>query len=152
MPVIDLAFRLRGDQIPADHGYVLLGAIARIISAVHADDNIGIHPIMGHFAGNRMLTLDERSYLTFRLDSTRIPEVLPIAGTRLELDGRVVRVGTPQPRALKPSEQLHSRLVTIKGYLQPQPFLDAVKRQLDALGIEASCHASDGIGQSRFAG
>ena len=135
MPVIDLAFGLAGDRIPADHGFALLGAVARIIPAVHGDDSIGIHPIIGRHVGERQLALTDSSRLTFRLDSDRIADLLPVAGKSLDLDGHTVRVGVPETRALRPAARLRSRLVVIKGFLDPEPFLQAAKRQLAERGI-----------------
>lgn len=136
MPIVDVAFRVTGDRIPADHGYALLGAVSRVVPAVHGDDTIGIHPIIGRYVGDRMLALTERSHLVFRLDSDRISEVLPLAGKQLDLDGHTIRVGVPQTRALRPAARLYSRLVVIKGFLDPEPFLEAVKRQLADFGIQ----------------
>ena len=136
MPIVDLAFRLTGDRIPADHGYPLLAAIARIIPAVHSDETVGIHPIIGRYVGGRQLALTDRSRLTFRLDSDRIAEILPLAGKALDLDGARLRVGVPETRALRPAARLRSRLVIIKGFLEPEPFLEAVRRQLADLGIQ----------------
>jgi len=123
MPVVDLAFRLTGDKIPADHGYALLAAISRLIPAVHGDTTIGIHPIQGRHVGHRLLALTDRSRLVFRLDSDRIGEILPLAGQQLDLDGHRVRVGVPETRALRPVPHLRSRLVVIKGFIEPEPFL-----------------------------
>jgi CRISPR-associated protein Cas6 len=136
MPIVDLAFRLQGDRIPADHGYALLGAVSRIVSAVHGDDSIGIHPIIGRYIGNREIALSDRSRLVLRLDSDRIAEVLPLAGGGLDLDGRKIRVGVPETWALVPAARVRSRLVVIKGFLESEPFLEAVRRQLDALGVK----------------
>jgi CRISPR-associated protein Cas6 len=135
MPVVDLAFRITGDRIPADHGYALLGAVSRIIPAVHGSDTIGVHPIGGRAVGNRMLALYGSSRLVFRLNSERIAEVLAVAGKQLELDGHTIRVGVPETRALIPAARLRSRLVVIKGFLEPDPFLAAVQRQLDELEV-----------------
>ena len=136
MPIVDLAFRLSGDTIPADHGYALLGAISRIIPVVHGNDEVGIHPIVGPFIGERLIALDDASRLTFRLDSGLAGEVLPVAGEQLELDGHSIRVGVPETRPLVPAARLHCRLVMIKGFMEPGPFLEAVRRQLAELHIE----------------
>ncbi|MBM4042907.1 MAG: type I-MYXAN CRISPR-associated protein Cas6/Cmx6, partial [Planctomycetes bacterium] len=112
--------------------------ISRIIPAVHGDDTIAVHPIIGRYIGDRMLALTEGSRLVFRLDSDRIAEILPLAGKQLDLDGHTVRVGVPATRALRPAARLRSRLVVIKGFLEPEPFLEAVKRQLADLGIQGT--------------
>lgn len=132
---VDVQFRLVGTDIPADHGYCLLSALARILPALHGDEEVGVHPISGRLAGDRRLALTDRSRLTIRIDAGRIAEVLPLAGKSLVIDGSLIRVGTPQTRALVPSARLYSRLVVIKGFLEPDVFLDAARRQLQALSI-----------------
>jgi CRISPR-associated protein Cas6 len=37
---------------------------------------------------------------------------------------------------LRSTNKLRSRIVTIKKFQEPEPFLEAAKRQLDALGIQ----------------
>jgi len=132
---VDVQFRLVGTEIPADHGYSLLSALARMLPALHGDDEVGVHPIGGRLVGNRRLALTERSQLTIRIDADRISEVLPLAGKSLVIDNTPIRVGTPQTRALVPAPRLYSRLVVIKGFLEPGAFLDAARRQLEVLAI-----------------
>lgn len=132
---VDVQFRLVGSEIPADHGYCLLSALSRIVPALHGDDAVGVHPIGGRLLGDRRLALTDRSRLSIRIDADRIAEVLPLAGKSLSIDGSPIRVGTPQTRALTPAPRLYSRLVVIKGFLEPEPFLEAARRQLEALAI-----------------
>lgn len=135
MVKVDVSFRVTGSEIPADHGYHLLSAIARVVPKLHGDDEVGVHPIGGRLIGNRRLALTDRSRVTIRLDSERIGQILPLAGQPLEIDGCRIRVGVPQTRALVPAARLYSRLVVIKGFLEPEPFLEAVRRQLESLEI-----------------
>jgi len=141
MPVVDLSFRLIGKTIPVDHGYALYGAVSRVVPWTHKPEQnaLGIHPINGLLAGNRMLHLTPTSRLAFRLDSDDIKELLPLAGKELEVDGHKTRIGVPTVYALKPKAALHSRLVTIKlkDGLRPEPFLAAVQADLTALDIRA---------------
>jgi hypothetical protein len=46
MPVVDLSFRLLGKSIPADHGYVLYGALSGIVRAIH--NSAGFRGFRGH--------------------------------------------------------------------------------------------------------
>src|ERR1700694_1694939 len=52
---------LRGDTIPADHGYALLRAISRHVPSIHGDATIGVHPIHGRLVGDRRLALTPAS-------------------------------------------------------------------------------------------
>lgn len=132
----DVSFRLTGTTIPADHGYHLYSAVSKVMPEIHDNEEIGIHPINGKIAGNRLMTITDRSRLIIRLPSELIKLVLPLAGKVLSLEKNDIRAGVPQTLALKPVARLHSRLVLIKGFMDPEPFLEAVQRQLDALNIK----------------
>jgi len=140
MPIVDLRFRLLGNTIPVDHGYLLLSAVSRWNPKIHTDRDVGIHPITGRLVGNRQLALTPFSRLVVRLSSDQISEILPLAGKSLRIGDSVVRVGIPEIHPLIASARLFSRVVLIKGFTEPQPFLDAVSRQLEKLSITA--HAS----------
>jgi len=135
MPSIDLSFKLIGGPIPVDHGYHIYSAISRVLPTIHGDDQIGVHPIFGRLLGGRMLALTESSNLTLRLPVDRVPDVLPLAGKTLDLGDGLLTVGIPNSRALIPAAALESRLVIIKGFMEPEPFLEAVQRQLKTLEI-----------------
>jgi CRISPR-associated protein Cas6 len=135
-PVVDLAFVMRGTSIPADHGYLLYAAIARQAPSLHGDESIGVHPIFGRLTGDRRMALTARSRLILRLPSTRIPDALRLVGQRLEFGGNSLEVGVPTVRPLRPAAAIWSRLVVIKGFMEPTGFLDAAQRQLAAMGVD----------------
>jgi CRISPR-associated protein Cas6 len=143
MPYVDLAFKLTGSKIPVDHGYVLYSAISRLLSEIHGAKNIGVHPIRGTYSGNGELMLRDSSRLVIRLESERIGEFLNLAGKRLDIDSHVLRVGVPEVRMLRPRAALYSRLVTIKGFMEPATFLDAAKRQLEKIGVKAEIQVGE---------
>lgn len=100
-------------------------------------NGIGIHPIEGKLLGNRRMGLIATSRVTVRMDAERISDFLGLVGETLTLGGSGVTLGPPEVRPLRPSARLYSRLVVVKGFTEPEGFLDAVKRQLAAGGIEA---------------
>lgn len=136
MPNIDLCFTISGSALPIDHGYALYSAVSRVLGPdTHGANGMGIHPIRGEPMGNACLCLGERSRLRIRTPVDSIPPLLKLSGKTLDVDGHVIRLGVPQTYALEPAAALSSRLVTIKGFEKPAPFLEAVQRQLDTLGI-----------------
>lgn len=137
MPIVDVSFRLLGDVVPADHGYLLFSALSRVIPSLHGDKNVAVHPIVARPIGDRLMALTDRSTLTIRIASERISELIPLAGKGLDLDGHVATVGVPESHSLLPRANLYSRLVVIKGFMEPEPFLMAAKRQLEALNVQA---------------
>jgi len=143
MPVVDLSFRLLGKSIPADHGYVLYGALSGIVRAIHNSDaetwkGLGIHPINGQPSGDRRLTLTPSSRLTMRVDSDLIKDLLEVAGKGLTLGDDKVRVSVPTVYPLRPVVRLRSRLVTFKHRMEPEPFLAKAQEELSKLNIKVT--------------
>ena len=137
MSTIDLAFRLMGTAVPVDHGYALYAAINRVVPELHDAKDIGVHPVRGRFNGDGCLLLSPASRLIVRTPDDRIREFLKLAGKTLEVDGHRFQVGVPEVRVLRPVAALYARLVTIKGFMEPEQFLDAARRQLEAMGSTA---------------
>jgi CRISPR-associated protein Cas6 len=133
-PMVDLSFSSRGGVIPADHGYSLYAAISHVLPELHGDETVGIHPIRGRLVGGRQLALTETSRLVVRAPASRIAGLLPLAGQRLEVDGSPITIGVPTIRPLRPAPTLASRLVVIKGFMEPDGFVAAAQRQVAALG------------------
>jgi len=137
MVYVDLAFRVNGTKLPVDHGYALYASLNRLIPALHESKEVGVHPIRGRYTGDGLLSLIPSSRLILRLPSESISTYLKLAGKALDVDGHRLRLGVPEVRALKPVASLYSRLVTIKGFMEPEPFLEAARRQVAQLGVQA---------------
>ncbi|MBK6797763.1 MAG: type I-MYXAN CRISPR-associated protein Cas6/Cmx6 [Acidobacteria bacterium] len=136
MVTVELHFPFTGMTLPSDHGYGLYGAISRIIPEAHTADWLAIETIPGTARGDGVTQLDQQASLKIRLPQDRVPLMLKLAGKRIEIDGHSIRLGAPQIFLLKPSSTVYARIVTIKGFIEPEPFLDAVCRQIDELGIK----------------
>ena len=132
---VELHFPFTGATLPSDHGYALYGAISRLIPEAHEADWLAIETIPGTARGDGVTQLDRAASLRVRLPQDRVPLLLKLASKRLELDGHAIRLGAPQIFLLKPSPQLYARIVTIKGFTEPEAFLDAVCRKLDEMGV-----------------
>ncbi|CAN5488823.1 type I-MYXAN CRISPR-associated protein Cas6/Cmx6 [soil metagenome] len=153
--IIDLDFRITGDSVPSDHGYLLYSSLSRLRQSLHAAEWLGIHPISGIPAGDGSLKLSPSSRLRFRLPIEYLPELIPLAGKRLvlALNDRIsaVRIGLPEIQPLKPGAELFSRCVTIKlsatekGDRAPdrELFLAAVHAKLQRLGIAGKVSIDD---------
>jgi CRISPR-associated protein Cas6 len=134
--MVDLHFPVVGTSLASDHGYDLYAALARLVPRLHEEScKIRIGPIRGTYTGNGTLHLDTRySRLRLRLTTDEIPLVLQLAGKSVDVGSHRMRLGLPLVRNLVPAPNLVARLVTIKGFTEPGPFLDAARRQLVALG------------------
>jgi CRISPR-associated protein Cas6 len=135
--VIDMVFDVHGSELPVDHGYALFSAISHIIPGLHADESVGIHPINGLLAGNRLMHITRNSKLVIRISNERVRDIMQLSGKSITVDGHKISIGLPVPHMLRPAPVLQSRLVVIKGFLDADSFLDACRRQLTTLGISA---------------
>ncbi len=130
---VDVCFTVKGTSIPLDHGYALLGAIARRVPAIHERTTWGVHAIPGRRRAPGRLELDGRSMLRLRLPARDIAETLPLIGAALDLAGEQLEVGSMRVSPLVPAARLWARVVTIKGFMDEAGLRDAVRRQLAAL-------------------
>lgn len=138
-PRVDMHFALQGRFVPLDHGYCLFGALCRALGDLHAAPWLAVHPLKGLPTPDRWLLLDpRRASLRLRVEPSRLAELLPLAGKRLDLGTCAVQIGVPSIFPLRPAPQLFARLVTIKGFTEEQPFREALSRQLEGLGVRAA--------------
>ncbi|MBP7792332.1 MAG: type I-MYXAN CRISPR-associated protein Cas6/Cmx6 [Candidatus Goldbacteria bacterium] len=136
MPIIDVLFKIRGNEIPADHAYYLYSSLSKIVPFIHENSTVGIHNINGILEGERKLKITDKSVLKLRLNSDDLSQVLPIAGKKIKIATNEIYIGVPSSRKLIPASKLYSRLVIIKGFMEPEPFLEAVKRQFEKMNIK----------------
>jgi CRISPR-associated protein Cas6 len=140
VPYVDLCFSITGEALPADHGYGLYSAISKICPELHQQENLSISTISGEPDGQGKIFLSKSSNLKIRLpyEAAKIAHALPLAGQILAIGVYPVQLGIPQIFPLHPFDKLRSRIVTIKKFQDPEPFLEAVKRQMEALGIQGN--------------
>src|SRR5262245_15545320 len=136
MTHIELQFPFTGKTLPSDHGYGLYGAISRVIPEAHSAAWLAYETIPGAARGDGITQLDQEARLKIRIPQDRVPLMLKLAGKRLEVDGHAIRLGAPQIYLLKPATALYARIVTIKGFTESEPFLGAVCRKLDEMGVK----------------
>lgn len=138
-PSVTVHFPVQGRQLPADHGYALYSAITRQLQALHGATWLGIELLSGVPWRQGIIVLPTRgASLRLRIPADRYGHVLPLAGKRLDIAGHTIRLGIPSARPLMPAASLYARCVTIKKFTEAEPFLEAARRQLDALGITAT--------------
>src|SRR5262249_10981140 len=136
MIYVELQFPFTGKTLPSDHGYGLYGAMSRIIPEAHSADWLAIETVPGAARGDGVTQLDPQARLKIRIPQDRVPLMLKLAGKRVEVDGHAIRLGAPKIYLLKPATTLYARIVTIKGFTEPESFLKAVCRKLDELGVK----------------
>jgi CRISPR-associated protein Cas6 len=138
-PYIAVHFPVQGRQLPADHGYALYAAITRQLPSLHGQTWLGLELLSGVPWREGIIVLPTRgASLRLRIPADHYGHVLPLAGRRLDISGHPIRLGIPTARPLQPASSLYARCVTIKKFTDPSPFLDAARRQIDALDITAT--------------
>jgi len=132
-----VSFSVAGNQLPADHGYLVYSAISKSVSSLHGIDWLAIELISGSPSGRGLIALSERdATLRLRIPVDHYRDVLPLAGKRLDIGGHQIRLGLPVARPLEPAPSLYARVVTIKKFTEAEAFLEAVKRKLDSFGVK----------------
>jgi CRISPR-associated protein Cas6 len=135
-PYVDLSFQVIGETLSADHGYGLYAALTHWKEELHTLEGLSIQTIAGIPDKKGKIYLSDRSCLRIRLPYDKVPLVYDLAGKSLTIGAHTIRLGIPQIYLLQPTPQLKSRIVVIKGYQEPTAFIEAVLRQLEALGIK----------------
>jgi len=138
-PHVTVRFPVEGRRLPADHGYALYSAIARHLPDMHGARWLAVELVSGVPWREGIIVLPTRgAALYLRVPADRYAAILPLAGKRLDIDDHPLRLGIPSARPLTPAASLYARTVTIKKFTDAEFFLDAARRQLDALEITAA--------------
>ena len=138
IPYVDLSFSVMGKSLPIDHGYGLFSALTHWQQELHHLESMSITAITGIPTEQGMMQLTDRSRLLIRLPVDKVPLVYPLAGKSLTIGKHKIRFGIPQMDFLQPAQRLRSHLVVIKGYQEPESFLEAAQRHLEQLGIQGN--------------
>lgn len=136
--LIDLSFPVYGTELHADHNHRLLAGLSQKFPSLHNLQGLAINTITGIPDKQGKIKLTKSSKLYLRLPVEAISHVYLLAGENLEIGDYTIQLGNPELKTLKPVDTLKARLVTIKGYKEPEAFLMAAERQLRALGISAN--------------
>ncbi|HEY7425606.1 MAG TPA: type I-MYXAN CRISPR-associated protein Cas6/Cmx6 [Gemmataceae bacterium] len=138
MSAVDFLFPVLGSELPTDHQYPLFAAVTTLLPWLHDNrSRYALAPLTGVYVGDgRLRLLPGWSKLRIRLLAVDIPRVLPLAGKGLRVAGQRLRLGVPHVEALQPVQVLRAHTVVIKHATEPDTFLQAARKQLDALEIK----------------
>lgn len=138
-PYIELAFPVMGTSLPIDHGYQLYSALKYRLMQLKDWHDISIKTISGecNLHKRNEINLTNRSKLLIRLPSEKVPFVYSFSGKSLTIGNHKIRLGIPNMNFLQPKSKMRSHIVVIRGYEEPKTFLEAAKRQLEELNIQA---------------
>ena len=134
--IVNLWFPVRGEYLYADQNHRLLASLSKQCPAIHEINNLSINTIAGIPDKQGKIALTRSSKLLIRLPVEAIAQVYSLAGQTLVIGSYAIKLGNLELQTLQPVDKLQARLVTIKGYTEPQSFLEAAQRQLEALEID----------------
>lgn len=134
-PFVELSFPIQGKSLPADHNYGLFAALVHLVPEIRQQPHLSILSIPGLGDKQGKVFLTEQSHMRIRVPVSKIPLVYQLAGKRMQIGKHDIQLGIPKIYTLRPSQTLRARIVTIKGYTEPETFTAAAGRQLDQLGI-----------------
>jgi CRISPR-associated protein Cas6 len=139
-PYIELVFPVVGQNLPIDHGYQLYSALKYKLMQLQDWDNISVKTISGKLDRNirNEINLTDRSQLMIRLPADKVPFVYSFSGKSLTIGKHKIRLGIPAINFIQPKSKLRSHIVVIRGYEEPQSFLEAAQRQLNELNIQTN--------------
>lgn len=134
--IVDISFPLLAKStIPADSGYAIFSSLSRLMPDFHGCNQVAVHPVAGRIVQHRRLRLCPWSNLRLRVHVEQIANWIPLSGQRIEIEGTAIRLGAPRVLPLIPARAVLCRIASIKGYMDEANFRQAVRRQLNALGV-----------------
>lgn len=134
----ELRYPLIGKSLPADHGHRLYGAMSRIVPTIHQPNDSSswrMATIAGKLNGRGEILLTNYSRLRIRTDQEQIPLFLQLVQKLLKVGKHSLVLEPPEIHPICPAKTLKSRLVVIKGFQEPESFINAVQYQIQKLGI-----------------
>ena len=144
--IVDLVFRLRGQNLDIDHAYALAQALREHLRP-EICDSIGVHGIRLAESGNGWnrpqqpdaeLPLSRRARLIIRVHRDQADEVRDLSARRLQIGHQPVDVGDSSERKLSALGTLHARAIRCEPEQSEEAFLREIAEQIAALGIEVS--------------
>ena len=134
----ELRYPLVGKLLPADHGYPLYSAMSRVVPMIHEQNGWRMATIGGTPNGKGEIILTTYSRLRIRTVWEQIPLFLQLVQKLLKVENHSLVLEPPEIHPICPARTLKARLVVIKGFQEPEPFIGAVKYHLQKLGINDS--------------
>jgi CRISPR-associated protein Cas6 len=136
--MVDLAFALRGSELPRDHRLLLARALAEALPWLVDEPQAAVLPIkLVTGTACEPALLSARARLLVRAPRERVGELEALAGRTVRVGGCELGLLEPQVRELLPHTTLYAHFVDA-GDTDEAGFLDDVDAQLERLGVP--CH------------
>ena len=133
--VVDLAFEIEGQHLPADYPRGLEAALLAALPWAAGDPVLGIHRVRAPQT-EAGYVLSRRARLIVRTRESRADEVADLSGRTLSVGSDTVRIGRATMKPVTPFPTLRAQMV-VNFFADEQAFMDDVGIQLEVLGVRA---------------
>lgn len=134
----DLAFPVRGEQIPSDYRHALWAALRATAPWLEDEPRAGVLGIRTVATERGVCLLGRRASLTLRLPIGRLEAAAAVfEGRRIEVAGQTLEIGTSHVRPLPLANTLYADFVTT-GSSEETRFHEEVAEALARAGVSAS--------------
>ena len=113
--VVDLAYAVDGDSLPAAHAESLASAIGDALPWLADEPAAAIHPLRTSPTTGGEVLLARRTRLVLRIPEPRIGDARALEGRRLAVAGRTLVVGAGARRPLAPAPTLYAARVASRA-------------------------------------
>lgn len=131
---LDAIFSVEGQFLPRDHAQALQQSLCVLFPWLQQDPVAAVMPLKLVEGGGEMATLSKRLQLVLRVMSSRMPDVLAVAGRDVVVSGCKLRLDKPHFRELRPHATLYAYKVASAGHGE-LTFMETMDQELARLSI-----------------
>jgi CRISPR-associated protein Cas6 len=135
---VEIRMRIRGRQIPLDHGYLLFAGLSALLPELRERPEWSVLPVRGRRRQDS-LELRDDSRIAMRVPLEHVLDIVSVLPDRpVRVGQHDVLLGAAEIVPILPAPLLRSRIVTIKGYRDDlDAFQDQVRQRLgeDAVDV-----------------
>lgn len=147
--VVDMVYNISCRCVPLDHAFAFSAAIREVLGWIDDEDLAGIHLIHGAESGNgwirpedtanEVLHLSRRSRMMLRVPKHRIDDAHALTGSRLDIGGHKLEVGSAKVKLFATLSTQFARYVAVPediAHDDEDAFMEYGVEQLRKLGIQ----------------
>lgn len=144
--MVDLAFALRGRELPRTHRAALAAALEAVLPWLADEPDAAVHRLNVAAGGGPVALLSGRTKLTLRLPRRRLDDAARLAGRTLDVAGTRLEIGAAQERELLAFGTQYAHVVAAEGsgngaaeggFSEDEAgFLQQVQQGLERIGVK----------------
>ena len=131
---VDAIFSVEGQCLPRDHAQALQQSLCVLFPWLQQDAVAAVMPLKLVDGEGELVALSKRMQLVLRVQSSRMPDVLAVAGREVSVAGCKLRLDKPHFRELRPHATLYAYKVASAGQGE-LAFMESMNQELARLSI-----------------